>query len=604
MPGLVAPPIYSGGFWSLAAYRWAPLAWTVVLGVLALGPALLPGYVLSYDMVFTPEQSLLPSVFGIDSGLPRAVPQDPLVGFIAGPIPGQLVQKLALLGALVLAGMGANRVLSTTPLLVRLAAITLMIWNPFVAERLVIGHWALLVAYGATPWVLVQVASMRRGEQGAWVRVIATTSLGSLVPSGALLMVVLILPALFYRSVARGWERVAAATALVLFTSTWWVAAVLNPNISRLDEAGTSAFALRPENWAGVLGAALAGAGTWNAEVVPASRALPWIPVVGLVLVVLALFGRRRLGQVLDRSVANWLLVIAGIGFCWALLASWQVSQPMMSSLMEWIPGGGILRDGQKLLLPLVVFSALAAPLGLVDVLERVSVLRRIKHVALAALLVAPIAVLPDMALGGFGKLSAVSYSPSWADLRERVEQSPAGDAISLPWTPFRRYDWNADRTVLDPMPRYVPITVLTDDRLPVATSGGLVLIDGDNPRSAQVTTALASGEKLSILLPGLGVRYVIEQTDQPQQLDPQQFAGLELIEQYPGLRLWAVTSPIADTRSEAGLTLLVILNSLSLALAIGGWTVLGIGRYRTRTRHVRQTHEVGTEPSEEANQE
>ena len=197
MPGLVAPPIYSGGFWSLAAYRWAPLAWTVVLGILALGPALLPGYVLSYDMVFTPEQSLLPSVFGIDSGLPRAVPQDPLVGFIAGPIPGQLVQKLALLGALVLAGMGANRVLSTTPLLVRLAAITLMIWNPFVAERLVIGHWALLVAYGATPWVLVQVASMRRGEQGAWVRVIATTSLGSLVPSGALLMVVLILPALF-----------------------------------------------------------------------------------------------------------------------------------------------------------------------------------------------------------------------------------------------------------------------------------------------------------------------------------------------------------------------------------------------------------------------
>jgi hypothetical protein len=135
MSGLVTGPGPTGDRWSAVAHRWAPLAWTVLLAVLALGPALLPGYVLSYDMVFTPDQSLLPWMFGIDSGLPRAVPQDPLIGLIAGPIPGQLVQKLALVGALLLAGMGANRVLRTSPLAVRLASITLVVWNPLVAER-------------------------------------------------------------------------------------------------------------------------------------------------------------------------------------------------------------------------------------------------------------------------------------------------------------------------------------------------------------------------------------------------------------------------------------------------------------------------------------
>jgi len=534
-------------------------------------------------MVFTPHQSLLPWMFGVDSGLPRAVPQDPFIGLIAGPIPGQIVQKFALVGALLIAGMGANSVLRTSPLTVRLSAITLVIWNPFVAERLVIGHWALLLAYAAAPWMLVQVGRLRRGEPGAAIRVIATAAIGCLVPSAAVLMVALALPAFFARSMASARDRIIVASALALFASTWVVAAILNPNVTRLDDGSAAAFALRSENWSGAVGAALAGAGNWNAEVVPASRALPWIPLVGLVLVIFALVGRGRLGKALDRPVGDWLLILAGAGFAWSLLAAWQISQPMMSSFMGWIPGGGILRDGQKLLLPLVLFTALAAPLGLAALLERTRASIQLRNVALAGLLIVPIAVLPDMALGGFGKLGAVGYPASWHDLRDRVAASPDGDAISLPWAPFRRYDWNDGRTVLDPMPRYLPITVLTDDRLRVAAPDGVVRISGDNPRSAEVTTALARGDPLAESLPGLGVRYVIEATDQPQQIDPGQLVGLELVAQYPGLRLWSASVTTSATRPDSGLDLLIVLNGLSLGIATAVWAGIGIGGYRRR---------------------
>ena len=72
-------------------------------------PALMPGYVLHVDMVFVPQQTLLPWNLGIGGGLPRSVPQDAVVSLIAGPIPGQVIQKVVLLASLVLAGVGAGR---------------------------------------------------------------------------------------------------------------------------------------------------------------------------------------------------------------------------------------------------------------------------------------------------------------------------------------------------------------------------------------------------------------------------------------------------------------------------------------------------------------
>ena len=56
---------------------WSPLdlvpaVWALTLAGLMLGPALGPGFVLSYDMVWVPDLSLRPDALGLGSGLPRA----------------------------------------------------------------------------------------------------------------------------------------------------------------------------------------------------------------------------------------------------------------------------------------------------------------------------------------------------------------------------------------------------------------------------------------------------------------------------------------------------------------------------------------------------
>ncbi len=86
--------------------RHALLGWSCLLAGLILLPLLAPGYVLNLDMVFVPQQTLLPWNLGIGGGLPRSVPQDALVSILAGPVPGQVLQKAILVATLVLAGTG------------------------------------------------------------------------------------------------------------------------------------------------------------------------------------------------------------------------------------------------------------------------------------------------------------------------------------------------------------------------------------------------------------------------------------------------------------------------------------------------------------------
>jgi len=64
------------------------------------------------------------------------------------------------------------------------------VWNPYVAERLLQGHWSLLVGYGCLPWVAATVLRMRTGGGPLWVEMCALafwTALAGLTPTGLML---------------------------------------------------------------------------------------------------------------------------------------------------------------------------------------------------------------------------------------------------------------------------------------------------------------------------------------------------------------------------------------------------------------------------------
>ncbi|MFC4870043.1 hypothetical protein ACFPCZ_25740, partial [Streptomonospora arabica] len=139
--------------------RLLPWAAGAGAGVLALGPALGPGFVLSYDMVAVPDPPLSAVTLGGGGGFPRAVPSDAVFGALGLLLPGDAVQALLLMAVFTVAGAGAGRLVPAGragprgEAAARVAAAVFYAWNPFVAERLLLGQWAMLLGYAGLPWV-------------------------------------------------------------------------------------------------------------------------------------------------------------------------------------------------------------------------------------------------------------------------------------------------------------------------------------------------------------------------------------------------------------------------------------------------------------------
>ena len=145
--------------------------YALALTLAVVAPLLRPGYLLQRDAVSTPRSYLSDSALGLVAA-PRATPQDFAVALASHCVDGGIVVKAVLVVALWLAGWGAARlvanVLPESGIGGQFVAITLAIWNPYVGERLLQGHWSLLLGYGCLPWVATTMLTLRSTDSATW----------------------------------------------------------------------------------------------------------------------------------------------------------------------------------------------------------------------------------------------------------------------------------------------------------------------------------------------------------------------------------------------------------------------------------------------------
>lgn len=497
-----------------------------------LAPLAAPGYVLSYDMVFVPRQPWRPELVAPVDSLPRAVPLDALVSLASQAVPGWLLQRVVLAGVLLLAATGAGRLVPARRPVVRVVAAVGYAWTPYLAERLLIGHWGLLLAYGALPWLVD--AAVRVHRPGGLRRLVLVALPAVVTPTGGLVALVTVAVLVARRGAAR--TTALAVGALLLLNLPWLVVAGFSAADARTDPAGVAAFAARAENWSGVVGALAGTGGIWNGQTVPASRASPSTPVATVVLLVLAGYGLRELRGRWPVGAADRLVGLAGAGFLAALAGALPGGSAGLGWLVATVPGAGVLRDGQKLLIPYALLLVLAAALGAERLADRVAARGAPggAGAVLVAVLLLPVVVLPDLAFGAAGRLRPVTYPADWDAVARRLD-GRSGEVLSLPFGAYRAYPWNDGRTVLDPLPRYIDADVLVDDTLWVGTTE----VRGENPRAAEVGRVLAAGGPVA----ATGVRWVVVQrTVGGRRLDPATLAGLR--EVYAGADLTLYENP------------------------------------------------------------
>jgi hypothetical protein len=498
----------------------------LTLGCLALGPGIARGFLLSYDMVFVPSPPISAALFGLRGGPARAVPSDGAIMVAARVLPGDILQKLILLLIFISACTGAAALLAAgwrtsrgtqAPVPACLVSGVFYVWNPFVAERLLIGQWALLLGYAGMPWILRELCTGPvRITWRRLVLVMLPAAIGGFAAS--IVTGLAIVPAALARgSGAERRRRLGGVlAALALLSLPWLIPTLLVP--VHTDPAGADLFAARADTPVGRLGSLVMLSGIWNSQTVPrgygGAGSFFWLLVVAIALACYLCLGRPQHGWAGLGPAALIGLGIAAIG----------VTSPTRAMLHELItawPGFAVLRDGQQFVAALALLQSVGLGVGvarLLDVASQPPSGRmapqsrglRTEHaaVALATLAaLAPVVLLPGLAWGLAGRLRPVEYPADWLAARQTIDaHAQPGTVLVLPWAEYRRYGWNNDEAVYDPWNKLLSRPVVSNDGLEVGTKK----LAQESPASIRLNRILLAAGPLTGRLRAAGVLYVI----------------------------------------------------------------------------------------------
>ena len=313
-------------------------------------------------MLFVPREPFSAALPGLAP--PRAVPSDLVVAAMSRILPADILQKLVLLAIFVLACSGAAALLDREPLLARLAAGVFYAWNPYVAERLIIGHWALLLGYAALPWVLRAVLAPDLNSRRGAAR-LALALLPAIIGGFAALAItalVAVPAAVFTRDPRRAALVLAALAAGSL---PWFIPSLLHQVY--VDPASVAAFAARADTPFGSIGSLLMLGGAWNAQTVPTAYGGPWSALwLAAVIVALATY------LLLARPQPRWpgLAVAALAGLILAALGITTPGRDLLRSLIAAFPGFAVLRDAQQFIAPLALLESAGFGLAVAAALQ------------------------------------------------------------------------------------------------------------------------------------------------------------------------------------------------------------------------------------------
>ncbi|MYR31953.1 hypothetical protein GTW20_06600 [Nocardiopsis alba] len=603
-------------------FRALPWFLGALAAVAALGPALGPGYVLRYDMVFVPDLSLATVLAGAD-GFPRAMPSDAVVAALSLVLPGDVVQSLALAAVFVLGFVGAFRILSGAvraaggPDVVGAAAGAAAglsyVWNPFVAERLLLGQWAVLLGYAGLPWVLAAVV---RASAEPAPRGLAGT-LRALIPAAVGGFSSVALSALTAGPQAllgpRRWRTAGTLVAALVLVSLPWLVPSLTSGATT-DPAGVEAFAARADTPFGVLGSLLLSGGVWNAGAVPPGYGEPVAAAARALLVAVSLAGWVWWTRRHRPAMAAGLSVAAVAGTTIALAGATGPGREVLTALIGWWPGFGLLRDGQLYVAPLALLQALGSGAVLVWLLRGFSEdarrgsgpSRNVSEVGLVRTMVAvfvalgPVVVLPGLAWGAGGGLVPVDYPREWTRAQEAVAADPgSGAVLVLPWSAYRGVEWSGRPVVvLDPATRLFDRRTVWNDDLRVGTpDGGTVVVAGEDARAREAARLLEPDPRTGMptadpgewaeILSSLGVSHVAVSAPVDNRFSSD-FPGLETVVQGDDMTLLEVRDQHMNVDKEgiSGLEVtggLVTVGAIIWSMARSG-SSLGFQRPQPRT--------------------
>lgn len=512
----------------LTQKRYLPIIIYTSVSIIVLGRLLFPGFVLTLDMVFSPngtDINVSDWFYGLDTQVFGGLPFSLLLKGLASIIPMWIIQKVILFLILFLSGFSAHWFCQSKNQTGKYFAGLLYMLNPFVYVRFMAGHWLLLLGYAVAPFAIKAMVSFI--DEQTLKNTIVMTLLITLVAVFSSHMVILVL-FVFVVILSVGFVRhrgepgkrmktakgVGLASAVFFVLNVFWIWPILTSHSILSEITREDLYAFTAKSWGTgptVLFSIASMHGFWRGGYRYISDIVPfWYVIYGLILFVTVYGFIRRFR---DKHIGLLVIALTVVAVL-ALALGTGVSTPYFSGFFEFLFNRIFFfrgfRDSQKF----VALLALSySYLGGIGVGELFLAIRRKKKAFANAFIVFVLVAVPVYSinmLDGFnGQLRSTWYPFEWTEVNKFLDaQEGDFNVLFLPWHWYMTFSWSDDR-IMNPAESFFDRKIIQGKNIEIGT------IETQSPRPEQRYIGFLMEhrnqiENLGMFIAPLNIKYVL----------------------------------------------------------------------------------------------
>jgi len=443
----------------------------LVIAALILWQMLLPGYVLTLDMVFTPQIKVVLS----GSSYLNSLPIHYLIQLLSVFLPIWIIQKIILFILFFCLGYLPYRFL---PLpknnTVRLFSALVYIANPFVYSRLLAGQWTHLMAYALLPvfiHFLFKFTKLPGFKLG--VKLFSVVILISLFSLHFFVMVVLIMAVWFFCHFVKYFitkkyvllkltlKNLILAVLLFLVLSAYWlIPRIINtqPFENRFDITHWQAFAASGHNGIGTTLNVLSLNGFWG-EGQPWSKQFAWPQDYPIFWIAIGLVWLLALTGVINgfkskktRLITTFFVILGILSFIFSTGAGETIFRNINIWMYESISFWRGFRDSQKFSGLLALSYVVLSGYGVNAIVKFLNKKKGLSNYVRVLIFLIPI-LLGFLMWGGFKKqLRSVWYPEVWDKAKDVIlADSSDYKVLFLPWHGYLSLNFNNNLLIGNP---------------------------------------------------------------------------------------------------------------------------------------------------------
>lgn len=482
--------------------NWKPSAIFAVLSLAIMAPWFAPGYILTLDMVFTPELPM-PSTVSSSYVFHAAL------HFLNVLVPSQIIQKALLFLIFFLSSLGMYRLATyiyaapgrAASFGAYLAGIFYAV-NPFTYDRLMAGQYSVLLGYALLPFfakcflVFLQKPALAVATKlAAWSVLISIISIHSLGLLAIFVLVASVTALCKHHAkpyTLRWFGFGLVSLGLFVVASCYWlvplalgrgstavqISSFTDADIAAFDTLGNTIFE-KLAHVAQLQGFWLEDRGMYT---LPQQQTAGWAILAAMLLLVI-LVGtvqlwhthRRMMLAILAASGVVGLLLASGIGTDWLAM-----HVPLFAGYREPQKFAGLL----ALSYSVCVAGGAAA---IIHYVRREMGMQN-AYVATVVLLLIPTLLTATIWWGARGQLTPRQYPAEWSVVNDQLNNDPSDfTTLVLPWHMYQYYDF-AGRIISNPAPDFFgkPTIISNDPEF-----------EGSHPPSSGDTQTAAIGRLL-----------------------------------------------------------------------------------------------------------